>query len=81
MDGHSNNTGDLTLADGTASTVLDNKRIGPKSAILLAPITANAANLLRTSDVHYSADNEQATFTHGNTANADQDFIYVIVGS
>lgn len=81
FEGRSNNIGELTLLNGTATTVLSNKRIGPLSFISLAPITANAANLLRTSDVYYSATNEAATFTHANTANADQDYIYLIVGS
>lgn len=82
MDGRANNTFEATLSDGTASTTLDNKRLGPKSAVIPVPLTANAANLLRTSDVYISGrDNDQVTFTHGNTVNADQDFVFVIWGA
>lgn len=82
FDGRSNNVGTVTLADGATTTNIDDKRIGPESVILLVPLTANAANLDRTSDVFISArTNEQATITHGNTVNADQDFAYIVVSA
>ena len=82
MDGKSNNIGEVTLSDGATSTVVSDRRVGPASVILLMPKTANAANLVRTTDVYVSSrTNRQFTVTHGNTANTDQDFEYAIVGT
>ncbi len=75
--GHSNNTQDVTLTNGTTSTVISDRRIGPESFIILTPLTANAASM----SWHVSArTNNQATITHDNTANVDQDFVYIVVG-
>ena len=51
LDGKTNNTGAVTLTASTTTTTVNNERVGPDSAILLSPLTANAATAIATTYV------------------------------
>ena len=77
MNGKTNNTGSVTLTASTTTTTITDERLGFDSVILLSPLTANAATL--TPYISTKAKGS-VVITHANTANADQDFDYIIVG-
>lgn len=77
--GHLGNTGVVTLAVGTASTVVTDFRVGPNTVVALMPTTLNAAAAL--ADTYISARSAEAfTITHANTATADRAFAYSVLG-
>lgn len=77
--GHLGNTGLVTLAVGTANTVVTDFRVGPNSVVALMPTTLNAANCLL--DTYVSIRSAEAfTITHANTATADRAFAYSVLG-
>lgn len=76
MDGKSNNTGTVTLASGTSTTLTD-ARVGSGSTILLTPLTATAAALVPYVSARASG---TATLTHANNAAADANYAYAIIG-
>lgn len=80
MDGRTNNTGSITLAASSAtSTTLNDARIGYGSAILLSPVTANAAAFI--TSVYVSAKAQgSATLTHSANTLTDRTYQYIIVG-
>ena len=79
LNGKIRSVGTITLADGSATTALPDKRIGPQSFIGFMPTTANAAGELATMYVSARTD-ESATITHANNAEVDRTFIYVVLG-
>ena len=80
-DGKINTRGEITLRASQTTTTLTDTRIGPNSFIALFPLTANAAGKVATTYVSARATTEgQATITHASSADADQDFMYVILG-
>jgi hypothetical protein len=79
LEGRTNNVGTVTLTSSAGSTTITSTLIGPNSTLLFSPLTANAASqmtLLRTSTVGAGT----ATVTHGNNANIDQTFNFVVIG-
>jgi|SRR6056300_1212331 len=80
LNGKANNTGSVTLADGSAtSTTLSDERIGYGSVILLMPTTANAAAWMN--DVYVSARNKgSATLSHSANSVSDRTYGYVVIG-
>ncbi len=83
--GKTNNTGTLTLAANTVSSVvtLATGRLGLDTIVLLSPTTASAATEFGAGSIYVSSrDVSGATFTltHANTADADKIFDYVLVG-
>ncbi|TXH55201.1 MAG: hypothetical protein E6Q97_09285 [Desulfurellales bacterium] len=78
MLGNTNNTGEVKLTAGAASTVVIDNRCTTNSVVLLQPKTANAAAAIATT---YPVTGE-GTFTlnHANNGQTDKDFKYVIVG-
>ena len=65
-------------ASKPATTVID-ARITAYSALLLTPLSAHAATIAGSVYVS-SQQNGQATFTHSNTAQVDQNYRLTILG-
>ena len=80
MAGKTNNTGEITLLDGGAtSTTLNDERIGFNSVIILSPLSATAAAFMN--NLYVSARNKgQAVLTHSVNSAADRKYAYIIVG-
>lgn len=74
-----NNAADLTLANGTASTVMADARLSAFSALAFMPTTANAAAIQASIYVDTQGQGH-ATVHHTNTANTDQTFRVGILG-
>lgn len=79
MRGKINATAALTLMANAASTTLADERINAGSAVLLSPITANAAAALGTTFVS-ARGNGSATISHVNNAQTDRHFTVAIIG-
>lgn len=85
MQGHTNNTGTITLTANAGSTVvsLAKGRLGPYTQVIFTPTTANAATEFGAGTLYVSSrnvDNAQFTITHTNTASTDKIFQYVLIG-
>ena len=80
MDGKTNNTGEITLtAGGATTTTLTDPRIGYQSVIIFSPLSSNAAGYL--SNLYVSARTQgSATLTHSANSAADRKYAYIIVG-
>lgn len=80
MNGKSNNTGEITLtAGGATSTTLNDERIGAESVIIFSPLTSSAAGLV--GSLYVSARNQgSATLTHAANSASDRKYAYIIVG-
>ena len=79
--GHLANTGTVTLAANTASTVLADYRLGVMSFLGFMPTTANAAAELGNGTLYVSTQGKQtATITHANNAQTDRTFTFAILG-
>lgn len=74
----SNNTGVVTLAVGTTTTIVQHGKVNPSSVISLTAQTANAAATQST--IWVTPGNKQFTITHANTATTDRRFGYAITG-
>jgi len=79
--GRSNAVGEVTLAAGVTSTVVEAVNCGLESKIFLFPQTSNAAAALGTT---YIAPANvvlgQFTITHANNAQVDRTFNYLAIG-
>lgn len=71
--GKVNNGANLTLANGSASTVMTDARLSAFSVLTFMPLTANAAAIKASIYVTNRAKGA-ATVHHTSTANTDQDF-------
>jgi hypothetical protein len=82
LGGKTNNVLTVNLPNGVASTTVKDPRIGAYTSFHWQPLTANAAALLWAAPyvVVSSQKDGEATFAHGNTANADQNFNLVMIG-
>ena len=79
MDGKTNNTGRITLAQSATTTTLTDARIGIDSVILFTPLSDHAASEM--AHLFISAQTTgSATITHRNTGHNDLNFQYIIVG-
>jgi hypothetical protein len=78
-EGKTNNTGTVTLADGSSTTTVTDRRAGSDSVITFMPTTANAAADLANLYVS-SRDDGQFTLTHTNNSQTDRTYGYVITG-
>lgn len=79
--GKLNCTGTATLTAAAASTTIADPRATASSAILLMPMSANAAAELGNGTVYVSARSKASfTLTHANNAQADRTFAYAIIG-
>lgn len=79
LQGNLNAVDTVTLTISSATTVLNDPRIGPESFIGFMPTTANAAGELATLYVS-SRGNQTATLTHTNAVSADRTFSYLVIG-
>lgn len=79
IDGKLNSTGTITLTASATSTTLSDARIGGNSVILFSPTTANGKTAFANLFVSAKASGT-ATLTHSSSANADQNFDYVVIG-
>jgi hypothetical protein len=81
LQGKVNVTLDVTLTASSATTTVQDPRIGGSSAILLCPTTANAAAELGAGTIYVSSIGKQtATITHANNVQTDRTFRLVIIG-
>lgn len=73
---------DITLTAGAASTDIIDPRIGVFSALLLQPLTANAAAALYAAPyvIPSAQVDGRVTLAHVNDANTDKNFHLVILG-
>jgi hypothetical protein len=84
LTGKTNNVLTITLRTGFATTTVKDARISAFSALLLQPLTPNAAGALY-SATSVLADQTtqtsgQVTFNHANAATVDRTFNLVIIG-
>lgn len=87
MAGRTNNTGQVTLTAGAASTAvpLPKGRLAENSLILFDPLTANAATELAAGTMYVLSSNRDVsnatfTITHANNVQTDRTFKYAFVG-
>ncbi|MCK5013217.1 MAG: hypothetical protein KAS66_05315 [Candidatus Omnitrophica bacterium] len=81
MDGKSNNTGEVTLTENVATTVVVDLRVGAESVIMFVPTTLNAAAEQAAGGMYVSSRGKQTfTITHANNAQTDRDFVYAVIG-
>jgi len=79
--GRSNAGGTVTLTASTTTTTVASDTSGDESAILLCPLTANAAAALATTYVLASnIKNGSFIITHANNSQTDRSFRYVAIG-
>lgn len=78
--GHLANTGVVTLAAGTASTVVQDDRVGEHSFIGLMARTANAAAEAASGNLYVLSGKKTFTIAHTNNAQTDRTFTYNISG-
>lgn len=77
--GKTNNYGSVTLTANSATTTLNDIRIGIDSVVLLQPTTANSAAAL--TNVYIGTPGDQTvTINHANNAQTDRTFKYIVVG-
>lgn len=86
LEGRINSTGTVTLANGAATTVVTDRRVGNDSVILFMPLTANASAEIGAGTMYVGTANIaprsfQFTINHANNAQTDRSFRYVILGS
>lgn len=71
--------GDVTLTASSATTTLNDERIGTESFIGFMPLTANAAAEVPTLYVT-NRNKGSATLNHANNAQTDRDYVYLVIG-
>jgi len=80
-DGRSNGFGSVTLADGTATTVVSDRRVGTDTVVTFMPTTANAAAEVGAGGMYVgTVTNGSFTITHANNAQTDRTFTYCLQG-
>jgi hypothetical protein len=79
--GRSNATGTVTLATGTAATIVSDPNCAAGSVPLFTPTTANAATEAGNGTMYVSAvANGSFTITHANSATTGRTFLYALHG-
>jgi hypothetical protein len=79
--GRSNAVGTVTLATGSATTVVTDKNSAAGSTPLLTPMTANAATEVGNGTIYVSAvANGAFTITHANSVTTGRTFLYALFG-
>jgi hypothetical protein len=79
--GRSNAIGTLTLATGSATTVVTDKNCAVGSTPLFTPTSSNAATEIGNGTMYVSAvANGSFTITHANSATTGRTFLYAILG-
>lgn len=81
LNGRTRNTGSVTLADSSATTVVNDPLFESQQVPLFTALTANAAAEVGAGGMYVSSrGNKTFTITHANNAQTDRDFEYIIVG-
>lgn len=81
MAGKTDNKGDVTLTDSSATTTVDHAGFESDMAIFFTPLTANAAAEIGAGTMYVSSRvADQFVITHANNAQTDRDFVYIIMG-
>jgi hypothetical protein len=78
-DGKVNSRGEVTLRASQTTTVVVDTKVGGDSAIVLSPMTANAAGAIATTYVS-TVDKGTFTLTHASNGQTDKTFRYVALG-
>lgn len=79
--GRSNAVGTITLATGSATTVIATDNCAEGSTPILTPMTANAAAEVGNGTMYVSSViNRSFTITHANSVTVNRTFRYAIVG-
>jgi len=79
--GRSNAVGSVTLATGSANTIVTTSNCSAGSTPILTPASANAATEVGNGTLYVSAvANGSFTITHANSATAGRRFLYAILG-
>jgi hypothetical protein len=79
--GRSNAVGSVTLATGSATTIVAAENCAPGSTPILTPASASAAAEIGNGTMHVSAvANGSFTITHANSATPGRSFLYAILG-
>ncbi|HAK62066.1 MAG TPA: hypothetical protein DCO82_02365 [Alphaproteobacteria bacterium] len=80
LNGRMDAVGEVTLAENAASTAVTDTRVVKNSAVILTPMTANAAAAIGTTYIP-EADYGTGTFTirHANNPQTDRSFRYIIL--
>lgn len=81
INGRGNNTGKVTLTASATATVVQRTNGNVGSAVLLFPMTANAAAAVTTTYVtQANVTSTGFTITHASNAQTDRTFFYIVVG-
>jgi hypothetical protein len=81
MRGKMNNTGSVTLTANSATTTLQDPRIGGGTVVTLGPTTANAAAEIGNGTLYYNTPGSHSiVINHANNAQTDRTFNYVLNG-
>ena len=79
LDGKLNSTGSITLTASSATSTLNDRRLGATSVLSFMPTTSNASAGM--TSLYVSAQGKQtATLTHANNAQTDRTYKYIIIG-
>lgn len=79
--GRSNAVGSVTLATGSATTVVSAANCAAGSTPILTPASANAAAELGNGTLYVSAvANGSFTITHANSATTGRTFLFAVLG-
>jgi hypothetical protein len=79
--GRSNAVGSVTLATGSATTIVTTSNCSAGSTPILTPATANAATEIGNGTLYVSAvANGAFTIAHANTAAPGRMFLYALLG-
>lgn len=79
LSGNLNNTGEMTVANGTTTTTVDDHRVTGDSVISLMAKDANSADISTFYVSSRDPANKQFTFTHNNSGNTRY-YDYTITG-
>ena len=81
--GKTNNIGEITLTESSATTTLTDTRLTYFSVVLWDPLTANAAAEMAAGTMYIltaNRNNGAWTITNANNAQTDRTFRYAIIG-
>jgi hypothetical protein len=85
IDGHIATNAVITLGNGSATTVVTDRKFGIDSVILFQPMTANASAEVGAGTMHikttdYNPRGNQFTINHANNSQTDRTFRYIVLG-
>lgn len=78
LKGRINSTGRITLTPNVGSTEVERPYVSAESTVLLTPATANAAAAISTTYVVPISGS--FTINHSNSAEADREFFFAVLG-